>query len=318
MKLAYCPLSNYSFNYLKGDPIIQEILSDSNLYIITQRPEIKFENLVFIESRKVLCFDIKQDDNKKLECILPFFQKHIATDRTKMVFLELGSNDGNNKLDKMPFKNVDSIKFYEGDLENKEFLIWFSPEKFLQNYWNGDIEAKINGNIRDFLKYKVHYVGKATEQEIWKRLTGHSALQEILSVENPLKYGSLPTHEIAVLFLKYDDFVLIQQFGKDSIDEDLDNIVNGNDIPHKKAVYLDAEKALINTMQPKYNKILFKNYPKSKDGLHKYEYDTFTYTFMDPITLIYELGEIEGGLHELDGDTIMMIDNSRIEVYKQR
>jgi len=69
----------------------------------------------------------------------------------------------------------------------------FSGE-FIHNYSRGHIEAEINGDILDFLNYNVHYVGKATDQDIWTRLTGQSSLQDILSIEYPFIYGSLPTH----------------------------------------------------------------------------------------------------------------------------
>ncbi|HEK22202.1 hypothetical protein [Mucilaginibacter sp.] len=59
-------------------------------------------------------------------------------------------------------------------------------------------------------------------------------------------------------------------------------------------IYLDAEKALIKALKPKHNKLLYNNYPQSKDGLYTHELDFYNFTFSDPITLQYENGEIVG------------------------
>jgi hypothetical protein len=53
------------------------------------------------------------------------------------------------------------MKFYEQSVVTENFLFWISPEKFLQNYWDGLIEAEIEGNIHDFTKYYVHYVNSS-------------------------------------------------------------------------------------------------------------------------------------------------------------
>jgi hypothetical protein len=167
-----------------------------------------------------------------------------------------------------------------------------------------------------FTKYNVHYVGKATEQEIWKRLTGHSKLQDILSLENPLCYGSLPTHEIAILTFMFEENMFMRTPGDDVKDGALADWYLGKDLPTQKTIYLDAEKALIHAMQPSYNEELFRNYPKSVDGLHKHKLDMVNYTFTDPITLVYEKGEIRGGLSRSGGDAIRVTDNSKSEFIK--
>ncbi|MBU2020644.1 MAG: hypothetical protein KJ941_13445, partial [Bacteroidetes bacterium] len=81
-------------------------------------------------------------------------------------------------------------------------------------------------------------------------------------------------------------------------------------------VFLDAEKALIKAMQPEYNKEMFNNYPKSKDGLYKDNYDSIAYTVMDPIKLIYSKDEIRGGLSPWGGDSIGVFDNKDFKLTK--
>ena len=316
IELAYCPMSNYTFSVLKNDIAIQRALEESHLYIIAQQPVLSFENIVPDKNEKLIRFEIhKKDSYSVLKCELPFFQENLATNSEYEVILYVGSNDPNYVKSNPPLNNIHGIKFYEMNLSNENFLVWFSPEKFIHNWLKGYFIAKVDGNYQDFLDYKVHYVGKATEQDIWKRLTGHSTLQDILSVEYPFTYGELPTHEITLLLFRFYDNLEIKTYGTDSSIDDMVNSLLGKNRPDKKEIFLDAEKALVNAMQPKYNKIKFKNYPNYKKGLNELNYDTYSYTFMDPITLKFNNGKIKGGLNNLGGDLIL-VKNNKIEVLK--
>ena len=320
LELAYCPLCNYDFTLLKTDPIVQNIIERSSLYVIVQRPQIRFDNITYNAEEKAIEFEIRQyDNNDVLKCKVPLFQENIATDSSNEVLGHFGSNDKKNTLVALPLNNIHGMKFYEKNAATERFLIWISPEKFLHNYWEGLIKAEVEGNIRSFTKYKVHYVGQATKQDIWERLTGHNKLQDILSLEYPLTYGTLPTHEIAILLFNFKDNMRIDTFGDNSnIDEMADSLTSTNIIPEQRTIFLDAEKALIKAMQPKYNDKLFrfKNYPKSSDGLYKHNYNLISYTFTDPITLVYANGEIKGGLTFWGGDTIIIQDNRVMELIK--
>lgn len=315
LELAYSPISNYAFNFLKKESIIQQILSHSNLYVIAQRPIMSFENIIPIFDEQAISFEIHQKGtNGFLKVKLPFFQEFIANDKSKDVVFMVGSHDHNYKPSAPPFKNVHGIRFYE----DKEFLVWFSPEKFLQNYWKGFIKADVSGNLQSFTKYRVHYVGKATKQDIWKRLTGHSSLQEILSVEYPLNYGDLPTHEIAILFYKFRDNLQVRTW--DGNEEEIDSMVAsllGTDLPEQETIFLDAEKALIKVMSPKYNREKYISYPTSNDGLYKHKYDSFSYTFSDPISLEYDNNEIVGNRNVMRGDAIIIKNNEIVELLKE-
>ncbi|MBS1681513.1 MAG: hypothetical protein OJF59_001747 [Cytophagales bacterium] len=236
------------------------------------------------------------------------------------VDLHVGSNNDRVPLPKeFPLNNIHGVKFLEVDPDDerkKTFLVWFTPEKFLQNYWRDLVTGEIHGNIHDFTKYKVHYVGQSTKQEIWERLTGHDKLQDILSLEFPFCYGDLPTHEIAVLPFNFRENLNITTFGGDSAFDDFNAALQGKDLPDQRSIYLDAEKALIHAMLPKYNEELFKNYPKSKDGLEKHNFNSISYSFMDPISLVYENGEIRGGLSPWGGDSIRVLNSKTVDLIK--
>ncbi len=204
LQLAYSPLSAYDFTVLKKDTSIHKALNDSSLYAIVQRGELRFDNICS-ESYKdnvKLSFEIRQKGNPHvLQCSFLVYQKNLLEDLSKEVVLCVGSSEAKNDLSKMPFFNIQGIKLLEYD----KFKIWFSPEKFLQNYWKGYFNAEIKGDLKEFTKYTVLYVGKATNQDIWKRLSGHETLQDILALEEPIYTGSIPKDEIAILFFKIED-----------------------------------------------------------------------------------------------------------------
>ncbi|GAB3866166.1 hypothetical protein GCM10028824_06360 [Hymenobacter segetis] len=319
LKLAYSPLSNRDFALLKDDTDIQANLINSNLYAICQRPELYFSNLNYYSEDGMIDLEIRQENNPNiLRVLVPLFQECFNIDPSKYVLISAGAHNPKSNLGEMPMNYVAGFKIYEGEDEKTlgKFIVWFTPEKLLQNIWNGGIIADIEGNIRNFTKYQVLYVGKATDQRVWQRLSGHDALQNILSLEEPIVFGSLPTHEIAILFFAFKENTHIQSFGAKSGSKEFVDLMMGYSLPSQKSIFLDAEKALINAMLPKYNKELFKSYPKSKDGLYSNSYDYIRYTFTDPISLIYSLGEIRGGLNAFGGDKIIIEQNKTMKLIK--
>ena len=138
----------------------------------------------------------------------------------------------------------------------------------------------------------------------------------ILSLEYPLNHGSLPTHEIAILFFSFQDNVAITSYAFDDPIDDMVDSFMVDMLPQPSQISLDAEKALVKAMQPKYNNVRFKNYPKSRDGLYSRKFDGISYTIIDPITLQYDEGKIEGGLTPTGGDIISVRDNKIFEVHK--
>lgn len=137
--------------------------------------------------------------------------------------------------------------------------------------------------------YDLLYVGIAKKGDSYSRLIakGHHARQEILSNE-PQRYpGARVTDEI-FLFLFRPEPLFITTFGPDS-DIDLDF---GYD--HKKII-ADAEKAFVSLLQPNYNTVRFKQYPKGSDGLYDSKLDRYGYSIGEAITFNTPHGQIKGG-----------------------
>ena len=83
-----------------------------------------------------------------------------------------------------------------------------------------------------------------------------------------------------------------------------------------KEVTLDAEKALVHNMNPKYNRIKFLNYPSSKDGLHKTDAHAFSYAFAEFAMLKYNDGMVVGCPNIMYASKIVGDDEGFTKVYK--
>lgn len=317
LELAYAPLTAYEFAVVKDDKLIDRALEKASLYMIGQRPVITFENVTLDTSEFQLNFEIHQKDNPNLlKCQLPLDQEIFGLIEDNVVGIAFNYLDKSIEPETPPFQNIHGFSLLRHTANQMEFIIWFSPEKLLQNWWKRLIDCEIEGDWKSFTNYRVHYVGKATKQSILKRLTGHATLQDILSLEASVTKKQLPANEIVILPFEFQENLQIQSFGDEIDTKDMVASFLGENYPDQKKVFLDAEKALIKAMKPSYNKELFNNYPVSKDGLYNDNYNAISYTFIDPIVLTYEEGEIRGGLTHIGGDAILILNNKEFKLIK--
>ena len=316
LALAYAPISNYDFTIVKKEKIIQQVLNESMLYIIAQRAELTFENVDISKKDGILRFNIKKKDSEDLLiCQLSIHQELLEQDQSKYVEIKCGFYDTEILNKTFPANGVDGFHFFDS---SGKFLLWVSPDKFLYLYHHKLLQAEIEGNLDLFTEYKVHYVGKATDQKVYDRLTGHNNLQKILSLEKPFHKGSLPTHEIMLLLFKVKEALGFITAGDEEGISNLFEMVSANNSPDDKVLSLDVEKALIKLLNPKYNdpKKRFGNYPKSTDGMFKYKFNAFSYQIMDNLKLKYEEGSINGSIDPAKADIIFIKDNSELLLKK--
>ena len=319
LELAYTPLTAFEFAIMKDDSDVEKALEKASLYVIGQRPVITFENVIPDESEYQLNFEIHQKGNPNiLKCKMPLIQEIVGSTYDDIICVAFNNLGKSTKQNGLPFFNIHGFSLCEETEDGREFLIWFSPEKLLQNYYKGYIKCEIVGDFRSFLDYKVHYVGKATKQSILKRLTGHNTFQDILSLESSVTEKQLPANEIVILCFEFRENLQIQTFGPESSLESMVAAFQGEGYPEREKIFLDAEKALIKAMQPAYNKELFNNYPKSKDGLYADNYNAISYSFIDPIRLKYKEGNIVGGFSPFGRDSILILDNKDFKLTKHK
>lgn len=299
LQLSYTPLSTYDFTIVKDDVIIQEFINSGKLYVIGQRPILTFEKFTLDADNPedpILKFEIHQKGvSETLRCKFPLFQAGFDIPRGTSASIAINYTypKSEEKRDdyQMPFSSMANFVISTPDGS----FYWLSPEKLIYHYIRETLKIRIDGDITLFLKYKVHYIGKATEQDIIMRLTGHSHLQDVLALERPFHYETLPTDEIVLLLLSFKENVIMNTFSAGDTDIDLAvKMLIGEISINQDTIYLDAEKALIKALQPKHNKLRYNKYPISKDGLHSLNLDIYTFALNDPITLQYENGEIIG------------------------
>ena len=108
------------------------------------------------------------------------------------------------------------------------------------------------------------------------------------------RFKNIPSNEIMILLIRVKDNNTIVKWGDDSTAEDITNYLTDYILPSDKTISLDAEKALIKHLQPEYNRILYKSFPKENDLINKDYHNLILYGLTDPIKLMYENGELKG------------------------
>lgn len=167
----------------------------------------------------------------------------------------------------------------------------FSTEDVL--WRRGRNESFIQGfdNHLELACYDLLYVGIATETDSYSRLIqkGHTARQQILSDE-PQRYpGARVSDEIFLMLFEVDP-MLVKSWGAEDEIEDGDLVMSySND-----RLVKDAEKAFITVLKPPYNKQLYSNYPKGRDGNYSRGYTGYSYSLSDGIVLRTAFGAMKG------------------------
>lgn len=272
----YPVVSAYEFEFLKTEREIQDLLKPCTVYFILQRSLIYINN--FTTEDGVIKFQIDDDTSTSpIDCSFVPSDNGMQTPGDK-IFIEAQFYKATPDYTQ-PFNGMAGFKLYA---EENQFLGWFSPQKFIYEVLSGNIEADISGDIRAYLDYTVHYIGKSFSQDIWERLTGHEKMQRILTVEDSLNTQALKSpFEICLLMLDIDGFdenTIYPTFdfavpeGHTPIVYDLntaadfEKFLTPNLAPRSEALTTEVEAMLINKFKPEYNSILFNNYPYIQNG----------------------------------------------------
>ncbi|WP_197465683.1 hypothetical protein [Zhongshania aliphaticivorans] len=274
LELIIPPISNQEAVWFKDEPFA-EYMRQSDFYMIGGKAKSKFVNVRASEGNDQILFDIVVGDECKTSGVINIQQLKPVIDFEGDNF---GVGCGEEAIE----------FFYERSGENI-LIARFTPENIL--WYRSRQEQGISGldNYADVMVYDLLYVGIAKKGDSYDRLIakGHHARQEILSNE-PQRYpGARVTDEI-FLFLFRPEPLFVTSFGADS-EIDLDF---GYD--HKKIV-ADAEKAFVSLLQPNYNTVRFKQYPRGADGLYSSKLDRYGYSIGEAITFNTPHGQIKGG-----------------------
>jgi len=274
LELVIPPISNQEAVWFKDAPFAEH-MKQSDFYMIGGKAKSKFSNIRANEDNSQIIFDVFVGDDHKSNGAIHIHELEPIIDFEGNDFGIGCSNE--------------AIEFFYDNNGEKFLLARFTPENIL--WYRSRETAGVLGldNYADIMIYDLLYVGIAKKGDSYDRLIakGHHARQEILSNE-PQRYpGARVTDEIFI-FLFRPEPLFITTFGSDTnIDLDF-----GYD--HKKII-ADAEKAFVKLLQPNYNTVRFKQYPKGLDGLYDSKLDRYSYSIGEAITFNTPHGQIKGG-----------------------
>lgn len=275
----YPIVSAYEFEFLKSEDEIQAILKPCTIYFILQRPLLCFRNVRVYNGE--ITFEITDDSpNAPLKCTFePRLNGLGGFGEELLINVQFYKKVPDTEP---PFNDVAALKVLNRD---NEFLEWFSPAKFLHEFLCGNIRADVKGQIAEYLDYTIHYIGKSFSQDIWDRLTGHHKMQRILTIEEPMSSKSTRApFEIALMLLDIDGFdetnifpsfgfaldagikPIVHEFRTNDDGESFSRYYEPKLGPRAPELTSEVEGMLVSTFKPKYNEVLFGNYPYLSKG----------------------------------------------------
>ena len=274
LELVFPPISNQEAVWFKDQPA-KEFMKQSDFYMIGGKAKSKFSSFSLNEEKMELEFDLFIGDDLK-------GKGFIEINRLESVTSFSGEKIGVSC-------NDDSIEISYQSGDDRLLIDRFTPENILWRRSRNHSGITGLNNYKELFVYDLLYVGIAKVGDSYERLIkkGHHKRLEILANE-PQRYPGARVTDETFLFLFRIEPLFVSQFGQgDKIDLDFG-------YEHKKIV-ADTEKAFVNLLQPNYNVVKFKQYPKGGDGLYDSKLNRYSYSIGEFITFNTPHGAIKGG-----------------------
>jgi len=279
LELVFPPVSNQEAVWFREVPEVEEILRQSDFYIIGGRAEIKFSDFEKDAADATLSFTVSVEGGPSDYVTLHIKDlPGIGEANPDTLYIELGPK---------------FVRFWDGPVkeDGSEVLEWFTTEKLLwsrAHEWSG-----IEGLDRhaDLAVYDLLYVGIARTGDSFDRLIakGHHARTAILANE-PQRFPGARVTDETYLFLFRAESLVMQTFEPEHDFQDSDF----EDNLDRKHVVADAEKAFVSMLKPDYNKIRFAQYPKGSDGLYGAGFLRYGYLINEDVTFNTAQGRVRG------------------------
>lgn len=324
LHLTHCPISIKDFNRIKKAHVCdselwreKENLDRASLYIIGKR-----EVPVFVPRREI----------SNESCIILDVEVGKATFR---IFVPASANS------QYSLNGFAGIKTEPEGLEKaqKVWLFAFNDKGeavpnigftfdeliyYLSNDW---FHIIIQGDITSAITYEVLYVGETVGEKLTQRFKAHHALQDMLIEEEVISNSFDKSEELILMPFTIDSYMCTMLTGFSSENEWIKALTGDFDVTPNQ-ISLDAEKAFVHGMNPKYNHIRFKNYPFSEDGLYNSDASVFCYSIAENMILKYDAGNIIGCpetafassiVGDKDGDTKVFVPGeNKTEQYTKK
>lgn len=283
LTLVAPPISNaIASNINNDDKEIIKILRRSHFYMICGRPKANFGN-IGLSVNGALKVEIILDSGLLSNGLI-----HIQ----KMHFFRTAPTNINLDLNLKCNKNFLRI-FLEDEL-----VFATTPDELLMR--RGRKENLVTGfdNYLEMMTFDLLYVGIAKEnQDSYSRLIarGHTARMNILAAEEQRSPGARVSDETYLLLFEVEPLTITVFSGEGDFDDEDFNFT----IDYHRVI-ADAEKAIISTFKPKYNKQLYVNYPQGVDGLYEQGYDGYSYAIAEGFAFNTSYGTIKGARDSKD------------------
>jgi hypothetical protein len=312
LRLVYPPVSNQEGEWLKKDSEVEQMLRKSDIYMIGQRREAKF---VFGNQESV-GMGVFGGRGVQFKFEIP----GVASAEVELSIESDLKREDDTALYEAGDKFVRcSRKPEAGEIEEAlgDVVWWYTTESLLYSKWRGDRRIHGLDNYRDFTTYDLHYVGISTEQDSYQRLLANAHHKRVTILSNETQYVSDArlTDEIYLFFFRSEP-LFIHSF------EDAEEISNfGMDMPFtEKQASADAEKAFSKLLQPEYNSVQFKSFPRGKNGLFGSGLASYAHVIGEPITFRTPTAESRGSHDSLflggtPGDAIV-VEGTTVKLYR--
>ena len=284
---TFMPLSISTFNKVKENPETQAELNKASLYLIAKR-EVPIISVI---------------DKSELTKELTAYSK----DQYVLLRIEL----------KIASYQIDAAYIFPPEINKDEFIADLSAitiEDLL--FWNtrGYGSFLWRGEIGPICTYEMLYVGECVGEDLTTRFKAHHALQDILIEERAISPDFDRTEEI-ILFPCAISSNTISSINKESSAKDIRKMITNSFNFGMKEVTLDSEKALVHNLTPKYNSIIFKNYPESADGLYNTDANAYSYYISELSMFKYDTGILQGCPNPLYASTIVGDKEGHTTIY---
>lgn len=266
LQLVYPPVSNWEFDHLSEDQEVAESVKHSHLYMICQRPVLKFyePGCDFSDPHASRFAILKSGSDEYFTIVIDIFQivNKIDAEFDEEVILEMG-------------ERMVQIKSLSG-----EIIYWCTPDKLAY-----DLTKFSNcGNssyIRELLTYELLYVGISKQRDSLSRLSKeHQGRLKILSQEKSITPGDSLSDGMIILLFD------VKSIRINVVDDPKNfNFEANYESLEKIRIISDVEKIFIKLLDPKYNMQKYSGYPQSKDGLFNLDIDGAMYVLSEMIEL---------------------------------
>lgn len=298
---THAPVSIKDFNRIKKAPVLapelwhkKESLDKASLYIIGKREVPVFVPRMEISDKHCLILDVEVG-KESFRILIPAL---INPKYSLNGFAEIKTEpEGLEKARKVWL-------FAFNDKGEAVSNIGFTFDEMMYYCDNDLFHITTRGNFTSAITYEVLYVGSSVREKLTQRFKAHHALQDMLIEEKVITSGFDKSEELILIPFTTDSYMCTMITGFSPENDCRKALIGDFDVTPNQ-ISLDAEKALVHGMNPKYNRIRFKKYPLSTDGLYQSDASSFFYSIAATMILKYDAGNIIGCLETAFASSIV-------------